>query len=278
MMEFVYKNWDDFCKKLRGIGIQGTTAFDVYKNKALDKYVVLKHDVETKVQNAYEIAKIENKYGHKSSFYVQAYLLDSKKNIALLKKIQLMGHEVSYHHDVMDSCKGDLELAIDEFNNNLKKFENLDFKITTVCQHGNPIIERSGYTSNRDFFRSSAVQNLYPNMADIMVDFKEKANTDYQYISDAGRKFNIIYDPINNDIINSNDKNIAINDFDSLLDYVAEKNSIISIHPHRWVKYTAMYKLQGVIFSLIRAVAKAASKIPLLNKIMGRFYYLSKKL
>ena len=37
--------------------------------------------------------------------------------------MQEMGHEISYHYDVMDSCKGDLEAAIAEFEKNRKRFE-----------------------------------------------------------------------------------------------------------------------------------------------------------
>ena len=100
-----------------------------------------------------------------------------------------MGHEVTYHHDVMDSCKGDLEKAILEFESNRQKFEDNGFPVVTVCQHGNPIIERVGYHSNRDFFRSEQVRMRYPNIADIMVDYPKKYSTQYLYFSDAGRIF-----------------------------------------------------------------------------------------
>lgn len=277
-MEFVYKSFEGFCKKLDELGVHSVTALDVYNNNASNKYLVLKHDVETKVQNAYEIAKIESKYSHKGSFYVQAYLLDNENNIALLKKIKEMGHEVSYHYDVMDSNKGNIDLAVKEFQINVEKFRSLGFEISTVCQHGNPVVERIGYTSNRDFFRNSAVQNLYPYTADIMVNFKEKANTDYNYISDAGRKFKLIFDPINNDIISSDDKNIEINDFTGLIGYITKKNSIVSIHPHRWVKSALENRLRRAIFLLIRAAAKVAIKIPFIKTFMSKYYHLSKKL
>jgi len=58
-----------------------------------------------------------------------------------------MGHEISYHYDVLDSSHGDMEKAIDEFENNKQRFEELGFALKTVCQHGNPVVERVGYTS-----------------------------------------------------------------------------------------------------------------------------------
>ena len=37
--------------------------------------------------------------------------------------MQGMGHEISYHYDVMDSCKGDLDKAVVEYAENVALFE-----------------------------------------------------------------------------------------------------------------------------------------------------------
>jgi hypothetical protein len=242
-------------------------------------YVVLKHDVETDVEKAYKLAEIEHKYGHKGSYYIQAYLMNSEKNICLLKKMQDMGHEISYHYDVFDSCKGDLEKALIEFERNKNIFEKNGFKLKTVCQHGNPIVERTGYHSNRDFFRNTKTKEKYPDISDIMVNFKENFNTDYDYFSDSGRKFKFVFDPINNDIVNSDDKNIFYTDLNEL--FVAldlSKNNIISTHPHRWTSSAIFYRLKKGFFKIVKWIAKILIKIPLFKKIMGKYYYLAKKI
>lgn len=275
-MIFNYNKWNQFCCNLKKCGLISIPACEVDSKK--DKYLVLKHDVETDVMRAVELAKIENKYGHRGTYYVQAYLLDNSKNIKLLKIIKKLGHEVSYHYDVMDSNKGNLDEAIKEFEKNRKKFENAGFPIVTVCQHGNPIVERVGYTSNRDFFRSDKVQRLYPKIADIMVDYKQKYNTDYSYFSDAGRKFSKIYDPLENDRINSDDKNIKYEDLNKVLNVIKkEKNVFISTHPHRWTKTAFEYVLKNFIFYMIKKIAKLLIHIPFMKKLMSRYYYLAKK-
>ncbi len=276
-MIFVYKAWDAFCEKLIEKGFLGIPAREA-SNKT-EKYLVLKHDVETNVENALTMAKIENKYGHRGSFYVQAYLLEDEKNILMLKEMQAMGHEVSYHYDVMDSCKGDLEKAIAEFDKNKGIFEKNGFRLETLCQHGNPVVERVGYTSNRDFFRSEKVQLLYPHMADIMVDFKEKYDTDYLYFSDAGRHFQLIYDPINNDVIKSDDKNVLYKDIDELLFALSKVGgNIVSTHPHRWTRSAVKYIIKSFVFKVVKAFAKLFMKIPFMKKIMCKYYYLAKKI
>lgn len=274
-MIFVYKYWEQFCRELKEKGIVSIPAKEV--NESMSSFLVLKHDIENTVSKAYRLAEIENKYGHRGSYYAHAYLLDDSKNVELLKKMQAMGHEISYHYDVMDSSHGNIENAIKEFEANKTKFENLGFPLVTVCQHGNPIIERVGYTSNRDFFRNSNVKQLYPEIADIMVDYKIKYHIDYTYYSDAGRKFNMIFDPINNDVINSDSKNVPYENLQELLSGL-NKKSIISTHPHRWTASKVSYIIKREIFRLIKVTAKLMTKIPVFRKIMSRYYYLAKKI
>lgn len=275
-MIFTYKKWKIFCEKLQKAGIQSIPAREVAPN--CGKYLVLKHDVETNVRSAFRMAQIEHDYGHRGSYYVQAYLLDDEKNIQLLQKMQDMGHEISYHYDVMDSCKGNLEKATEEFEANRKCFEENGFLVTTVCQHGNPVVERVGYTSNRDFFRSEKVQALYPNVADIMVNYPQKYQTEYLYFSDAGRIFKQIFDPINNDVTPSDDQNTPYENLDALLSGLSgEVGNIISTHPHRWTASAVKYVIKNAVFKTAKFLAKLLLKIPFMKKLMSRFYYLAKK-
>lgn len=275
-MIFTYKKWDKFCYHLSQQGIYSLPACLITPQS--DKFLVLKHDVETNVNHAYKMAVIEKKNGHKGSYYVQAYLLKDSNNIALLKKMQEMGHEISYHYDVLDSCKGNLNQAIEEFEFNRSMFEKNGFPVVTVCQHGNPVVERIGYTSNRDFFRSQLVQSLFPGISDIMVNYKEVMHVDYLYFSDAGRRFQLIFDPINNDRINSDHKNIVFDDLSVIYEYICQTSSIVSVHPHRWTALAIQYQARTFVFKGIKRLAKLLLKIPFLRKIMGRYYYLAKKI
>lgn len=279
-MIFVFKKWESFCKELAQKNMRSVCASDVAEGRAGGRYIILKHDVETNVSRAYEMAKIEHHYGHRGSYYVQAYLMDDGKNILLLQDMQKMGHEISYHYDVMDACRGNLDNAIQTYEENAALFEQNGFHLRTVCQHGNPVIERKGYTSNRDFFRSDKVQALFPQVSDVMVDFARKARTRFLYFSDAGRRFQLIHDPMNNDIINSDDKNILFQDLNALSRYLdgAEESAIISTHPHRWMRSPVSYMARNMAFRAARLAAKLLLHVPGAKKIMSRYYYLAKKL
>jgi len=276
---FIYNQWESFCKKLNNAGINSITAASLLNKSCDESFLVLKHDVETDPSKALELARIENKFNHKGSYYVQGYLLKNKKNILILKEIQKLGHEVSYHHDVMDSNKGDFNEAKKEFEDYVKMFRDNEFVIKTVCQHGNPVVERNGYHSNRDFFRNLNIRKYFEDITEIMVNFKDKTKTDYKYISDAGYGWKVIYDPESNDIIDSSSKDIALNDLEGVLKYIQNNESIIlSTHPHRWNRSFLRAKAKNILFVSIKRIAKFLFKIPLFKKVMSRYYYLAKKI
>ncbi len=275
-MNFTYKNWDKFCQKLsETVGIS-IPAFSVASKEG--RYFVLKHDVETNVKRAFEIAKIEKKHGHLGSYYVQAYLLKDEKNVRLLQKMRDMGHEISYHYDVLDAAKGDYDGALAEYEKNLSLFREKGFSIVTVCQHGNPIAKRIGYTSNRDFFRKREIAERFSDQSDIMVNFAERANTSYTYFSDAGRQFKLIYDPFFNDITDSSEKNLPFEDLDGLLPYLQEGNGIVSMHPHRWCKSALGYTLKTGAFKAVRFTARVLMRLPFMKRFFEKYYYLAKKM
>lgn len=277
---FIYKNWDKFCKKISELEVVTMSVEETLKKNKLGKIVVLKHDVETNPKNALKLAKIESKYNLKGSYYVQAYLIKNLKNIKILKEIQKLGHEVSYHHDVMDSNKGQIEEAKEEFEKNVKLFEKNGFKVVTVCQHGNPIVKREGYCSNRDFFRNSDIAEEYNHITEVMVSLKKRIERNYEYVSDAGYGWKNIFDPENNDRVDSSIKDIKIESFEKLISFI--KNTpemvIISTHPHRWSNLSIILKLRKIFFSGIKKIVKKLMKINIFKAFFEKFYFLAKKI
>ena len=71
---FYYKNWERFCESLSKCDVTLCTAEQSLRLPKGERFVVLKHDVETFVANAHRLAAIEHKHGICGSYYVQAYL------------------------------------------------------------------------------------------------------------------------------------------------------------------------------------------------------------
>lgn len=275
---FYYEKWVLFCKKVSSLEIKTCSASELLNSESIAQFIVLKHDVETNLSKALKLAEIEASFGIRGSYYIQAYLLDKKSNINDLRKIRELGHEVSYHYDVLDANNGNMEAAKIEFKKKMDTFAKKGFIIKTICQHGNPLKERVGYNSNRDFFRNKEVREEYNGIADIVVNYKELLGRDYLYISDAGYSWNIIDDPENNDRYETK-PNIKINGYDDVINIIKKGNSIImSTHPHRWESGILKLKIKIFLFRFVRAISRKIYKLSFFKSIINRFYFLAKKI
>ena len=272
-MKLLHREWEYFCSSVDGA--RCVTVSELPELDGTDSWIAIKHDVETNVERALKIAEIEAKYSIRATYFVQSYLLPANKN--LLHAIAELGHEVTYHYDVLDANSGDFIKATLEFEEAVKNFEGAGFPVKSVCPHGNPLMNRDGWDSNKDFFRNSQVASQFIGIFDLVVQGKDKILTDYMYISDAGFSFNIISDIVNNDKILPN--NTLILSINELIHIVNSKHAvIISTHPHRWTSSYLIASLRRLRFTVIRRLALLASKSTYLKKIMSRFYFLAKKL
>jgi hypothetical protein len=276
---FVYKKWEIFCSQIQKLQIKSVTAYDALEHsKSVENYFILKHDVETNVKKALNLALIENKYGLSATYYVQSYLIENDENVKILKQILKLGHEVTYHYDVLDSNNGDFKLAELEFDKTLLKFKNLGMNVRTVCPHGNPVKDRAGWSSNKDFFRNEILNVKYSEIADIVINPEKFTNKELIYISDAGFGWKKITDISNNDKNESED--IEIKDLNDVVNLMQDRSKtfIISAHPHRWRQYKMIAFLHRNIFFTLRSTVRIITKIPFLKKSISKFYYLAKKI
>lgn len=276
---FYYSNWVRFCEFVSACGLTPCTAAQSLDAGPDGRFIVLKHDVETDVTKALRLAEIEHAHGICGSYYVQAYLLDDSRNVDMLKKMQRMGHEISYHYDVLDACSGDFEKAECEFARWLGRFNDCGFSFTTICQHGNPVKTRMGYTSNRDFFRNAEIRAKYPYLTDMVVDYSRRICRSYVYVSDAGYMWKHISEPETNDL-HPDSTNISIGGFANLKKFVNEADCpvIISTHPHRWESSRMRIFVRIAVFRAVRAMVRAVEKVPGIKSVLNRFYFLAKKI
>lgn len=276
---FYYKNWERFCKRLSESNLSLCTAEQSLVLPRGKRFVVLKHDVETSVPRAHRLASIEHRYGICGSYYVQAYLMSDSENIRLLKEMQSWGHEISYHYDVLDAHAGNFAAAEEDFQKYMKVFADNGFSFATICQHGNPVKKRVGYTSNRDFFRNKDIRDRYPRLVDMVVNYSHHAVSDYKYISDAGYRWNIITEPETNDL-HPEVKNVRVGSFTDLLKLIVDLDCsfIVSTHPHRWMDKAWKINLKIALFRVVRETVIVVRRIPGVELLLNKFYFLAKKI
>ncbi|TGC11608.1 hypothetical protein CUN85_01435 [Methanolobus halotolerans] len=111
----------------------------------VDKCIILRHDVDRAVDRNLAMARLEAKYGIRSTYYFR-HVRDVFIPGAI-QEVAELGHEVGFHYEVMDKAKGDKLKALEIFGKELEDLRQYA-DVTTACMHGNPLAS----WSNRDLW------------------------------------------------------------------------------------------------------------------------------
>lgn len=274
-----FSRYAEFLATMSAAGLQSRTIATLAQTPPQKCDIFLKHDVESRVDRALEMARIEARYRHSATYYFQGDLLDSPITIAAIAEMTSLGHEVTYHYDVLDSCDGDYSAAMLEFQEYVARFAKLGCVIKTVCPHGNPTKIRKGWQSNKDFFRHPGVRNKYPNIMDIVVDFPVLFNQGI-YVSDAGFNLKIVGAIATNDSSNQTAMQDGHTiDWSDITQLAQESEGMVmSVHPHRFQSTALGLGLQRYGFAALKWTYMAARGMPIVRQLANRFYTLTRKL
>jgi len=176
-MDFTIATYKDLIKTLIKQGFLVQT-FSDFILKPAPKAVVLRHDVDLLPQNSLAFARIQAEEGVKCSYYFR--FVPESFNESIIKEISALGHEIGYHYETMDNCKGNVDLAYNLFCVNLEKLRNVA-PVITVCMHGSPL---SKYDNRRlwekyDYRKLALIGEPYFD-----VDFNKVL-----YLTDTGRRW-----------------------------------------------------------------------------------------
>ena len=180
MMDFTLNMFEKLCKTIATSDYKVLTvkAYILSKNKP-KKFIILRHDVDSKPEYALKMAKIERKYGLYSTYYFRSkpYVF----NVKIIKEVKSLGHEIGYHYECLDTAKGDYEKAIKIFQKELEEFRKI-FDIKTICSHGNPFTPwyNGDLWKKYDFKDFGLIGEAYQS-----IDFNSLV-----YFSDAGGRWN----------------------------------------------------------------------------------------
>jgi hypothetical protein len=98
--------------------------------------VILRHDVDAKKENSLQFARIQAEMGIAATYYFR--ITSSSYDEQVIKEIHEMGHEIGYHYETMDTCRGNVKQAYDTFCRELDRFRKF-VPVTTICMHGSPL-------------------------------------------------------------------------------------------------------------------------------------------
>lgn len=220
------------------------------KDYLLGNYVgnplIMRHDVDSKIESALKLAQIEKMHNLKATYYFRT---DGIVRPDILKSINSLGHEVGYHYEVMDTAKGNSVEAVKLFDANLKAFRKI-CSIDTVCMHGNP---RSSY-NNLDLWN-------YCNLSDFNLLGEGYTSVDFTkilYFCDTSRTWNSSQFKVK-DLVPENGmvcKGIKnTDDLICLIENHKYDQLYISTHPARW-KENNLDSLKDIFLQRIKNAGK----------------------
>jgi len=204
------------------------TVSEYLSEKPGGKIAVVRHDVDRKIKNSLNMAKLEHEMGIRTSYY---FRYPSTFKPDLIKKIRDLGHEIGYHYEVLSKTNGDYTKAIILFQTELEEFRKI-CPVTTICMHGSPL---SKY-NNRDLW-SRYDYHSYGITSEAFLSFEDK-NDDFHYLTDTGRTWSgnrSLRDSMRTKL--AHEDPVSLNGTDDLIKWMrntGEKKLYLTVHPERW--------------------------------------------
>jgi hypothetical protein len=180
MNDFTIDSYQKLLSALQKFGFEFLTYKDFHTSPSDEnkKRITLRHDVDARKENSLQFAKIQHKAGIKGTYYFR--VIPQSYDEAIIKEMAAMGHEIGYHYETMDTSKGNVDKAYDEFCQNLAMFRKI-VPIDTVCMHGSPLskFDNRDIWSKYDYKQLGIIAEPYFD-----VDFNKTF-----YLTDTGRRW-----------------------------------------------------------------------------------------
>jgi len=254
-MDFTIQKYKELLITLKDAGYSFQT-FEEFVKEPNAIAIILRHDVDLLPQNSLRFAKIQAEYGIKGSYYFRA--VPGSWDERIIKEIADLGHEVGYHYENMDTCRGNVDKAWDDFRYNLDKLRML-VDVKTICMHGSP---RSKF-DNKDLWKKYD----YRSLGIIGEPYYDIDFNKVFYLTDTGRRWDgwktSVRDKVpqqeewikqglvfhsTQDIINAFNEGRSLSLPDRQTGSVEVPNQIIfTMHPQRWHNHTLHWAKEFVL-------------------------------
>ena len=235
MRDFTLKKYRELLQTFKQNGYLFMTYADYCEQKNLglpDRFVIFRHDVDAKAENALQIAKIEVAEDVRATYYFRVVSQSNKADI--IRNIAVLGHEIGYHYEDMDICNGNIVKAAEHFVKHLEFFRQY-YPIKTVCMHGSL---RSRF-DNKDLWRAID----YHDFGIIGEPYLDTEFDHIFYLTDTGRRWDgyrvSLRDKVPQQTI-WHKEGLSFHHTDDVIHALKEnrfsafKGLLVTTHPQRW--------------------------------------------
>lgn len=199
------------------------------------KTVILRHDIDKKIENAFAFAEIEKKLNVKSTFYIKMNrrLYQPKKIIDIAN----FSHEIGYHYaDFVDS-NGNSEVAINLFRDNLDELRKV-VPIATIAMDGSPLsrFDNRNLWNHYNYRDYDIIGEPYFDFINSNVNNPE--GNRFYFTDTAGMWDGDKYNVRDKAVKSSSANKVKVHTTDDLIHFLTThpnaKEVMINTHPQRW--------------------------------------------
>lgn len=249
--------YERICGKIARSNYKIYTVEQFLKENPSCGFIILRHDVDAYPLRALEMANIEHAYGIKSTYYFR--YIPNVFNVEVIKSIKSMGHEIGYHYETLNKCKGNLPEAVKLFEKEINEIRRIGIDIKTVCAHGSE--NQKVYGLNTNIFKYDLQLEKKVNIigeAYLNIDFANvKYITDWKVYTHTS---NLLYE-----VFQRGEENYVeyspstVTEIYQLIDRVLSSYGgrfYISIHPQYYIKERYLLTIMKIRSKVSKEIAK----------------------
>lgn len=239
-LDFTRDKYENLCKTVADSGYSNVTLEEyISRNPTDDKhFIILRHDIDENSKCALDMALIERHFGLKATYYIRI----KKRTFipAIIDKIAEYKHEIGYHYETVDKCRGDLDAASALFRSELAVLRQ-HYKVKTACMHGNPLTkyDNKEIWKRHEFSYFGLIGEPY-----LSLDYEK-----FTYFSDSGRTWRNDTWRKAKDVVHKT-RNVNPKNTDQLIEIIKKgefDNICILVHPERWQENIFNYWVRYII-------------------------------
>lgn len=156
------------------------SVLDHLEQRLEGRALILRHDVDRRVEKAVRLAELEHARKVRASYYFRSTMLGFP--VDAIRRIASLGHEIGYHYETLSRARGDKARALSLFKEDLAKLRAIA-PVKTACKHGAPLSP----FDNGDLLRQVGWRSV-DLVGDAFLSFE---GTAIFYLTDTGGAFGI---------------------------------------------------------------------------------------
>ena len=193
------------------------------------------------------LAEIEAGEGLTATYYFRT--VPESYDEDYIRRITALGHDAGYHYECLTTCHGDMEAALEDFQQNLKRLRSV-VPIVKACAHGSP---KSPYNS-MDLWQ----QHDYHTFG---IEHESMLDTDFSqtlYLTDTGRRWDGYRVSVRDKVPQYQDQwtreGLVFHTTDDLIRAlqspshpIQKRPLLINTHPQRWIPFGATWLEEAAV-------------------------------